>query len=138
LSKIHPDSVFDFLLGVPFVKGGQDIKGFDCWGLHAFCRRYVNKSIISFKGWVCHLERRKNLIESFEREFVKLDKPEPFCLVVFKAKRQYHFGTVLPGCLRYIHIIRNQTVSKQDLADAPNLIVGFYNYAENSFVDRSS
>lgn len=136
MSNIHPDSVFDFLLGIPFVKGGQDLKGFDCWGLHAFCRRHMGKPIISFQGWICHVSQRKDYMESRIKRFVKLDKAEPFCLVVFKGRRQYHLGTVLPGCLRYIHIQGGLSVCKQDLADVPNPLVGFYNYVENSVTNR--
>lgn len=135
MSDIHPDSVFDFLLGIPFVKGGQDLKGFDCWGLHAFCRKHIGKSIISFQGWICYLHQRMEFIESFEKDFIKLDIPEPFCLVLFQGRRQYHFGTVLPGCLKYIHIRGGLSVCKQDLADAPNPIVGFYNYVENPIIN---
>ena len=129
------DTVFDFTLGSPFLRGGDTLKGFDCWGLHKFCRKHIGLPALAFHEWLTILTRKvfiQKLIDENERgegRFIKLSQPEPFCCVLFRTKRGFHMGTMLPDCKTIIHIHRKITVLKQDLSEIDLELVGFYNYA---------
>lgn len=133
---MYNETVFDFLLGIPFVKGGHGLKGFDCWGLHYFCRHHVGLPALTFLEWIAHLSKRKDFIDALLKEneqgkgrFIKLKEPDDFCCALYKTKEAYHMGTVLPGGKKLMHIYRGITVLKQELSDIELPIMGFYNYA---------
>lgn len=123
MSDIRTDSVFDFLLGKTFKKGGRGPNEYDCYGLHEVCCETVGKPSIHFDSWL-------KLARNFENKFTKLEKLKPFCVILFKTKKGWHIGTVLPSCKQFIHIKRGITVCKKRISDAQNPIKGYYEYAK--------
>jgi len=130
LSDVYNDSIFDFLLGKAFKKGGRGPDEYDCYGLHEICCKHIGKPSVHFDNWLKMAWLSTLMLRSFENKFIKLEKPKPFCMVLFKAKRGWHIGTVLPSCKQYIHIRRGITVCKQRISDVSNPIEGYYEYAE--------
>jgi hypothetical protein len=61
--------------------------------------------------------------------FIELSAPEPWCLVLFKIRPPYvsHIGVVLEDTSRFIHIMRNTSVSieRLDRQEWKRRIAGF-------------
>ena len=107
--------LFNDLIGKPFEYGGRGPVGYDCYGLamEVYKRRGINlKEYYSPDN----LSIIGNLVEDGKEDFIPLEKPEPFCFVLFRVpKYTTHIGVVLPDCKRFIHVSRGKNVSIERL-----------------------
>ena len=88
------------LIGVPFVKGGRDRNGLDCWGLCREVYQRIGGNLPEYGS----PDLTGELIEEKRHSFVRLDAPEKYCLVLFRVRPPYatHIGIMLDG-QRFIH-----------------------------------
>lgn len=129
---------YEDLLGVPFLMGGRDKSGLDCYGLVK--EIYIRKGITLPEYMSGHLSPdNRNLISMMITDglelFSKLEKPEPFCLVTFFIRPPYtsHIGVVMPDCYRFIHILKNTSVAVErlDSIEWAKRITGYFKWKTN-------
>lgn len=127
---------YDDLLLKKFEKGGRGPNGYDCWGLCMEVLKRAGIDMIDFEDWVCDdLARSKVILEHQKKCFIKLTKPEPFCMVTFKVATIYinHMGVVLENCQEFIHIREETGVAIEKLDDLKwsRRTAGLYRYVRN-------
>ncbi len=103
------------LLGKPFRLGGRGPNYYDCWGL---CIEIGKRAGILYPTNFTPKETidQDVAIRTLrDNDFIKLDKPEPFCIVTFAVTPPYidHCGIVTEDCKHFIHIMRESSVTKQ-------------------------
>jgi cell wall-associated NlpC family hydrolase len=105
----------------------------DCWSL---CRevynqigRHLPQYVETIPDYVDEINKE---ITIHKHEFIKLNGPEPWCLVLLRSVRNIpvHVGVVLPDLMRFIHSINQQTVISR-LSTYSSKIEGFYKYREH-------
>jgi len=110
------------LIGIPYVRGGRDKRGFDCWGLllwiyqEHFSKRLPDLPGISaapIPAITAEAQRQKDS-EAWE----VLAGPEAFCVVGLSANRLiHHVGLWLPfGSGLVLHAVEGACVLAQPLA----------------------
>ncbi len=108
------------LLGCEFKEHGRgEDRKYDCYGLSMAVLKRVGIELPEFEYVIRH-ELINNLINKEKESItVKIEKPEPYCLIIFKTHPLFsdHFGVVLDDCKSFIHIRRNSTVCVQRLSD---------------------
>lgn len=130
-------SDFDYqkYLGVPFKYNGTSInEGFDCYNL---CRAIYREMGVELPEYAYSDNPENTLIHQHindgKKLFAKIEKPEPFCFVLFFLKPSYatHLGIVLDDCLRFVHIMAKRSVAVERLDNIfwSRRIEGFYRYA---------
>jgi len=126
----------DDLLGKPFKKGGSGKDGYDCYTLsREVCRRagiYLPIKETQILAAIENIEDRSNAINTGkEEDYVKLEKPEPFCVVTFSLRHPFvnHMGVMLDKHY-FIHIMekRSVVIERIDHKFWENRIEGFYKY----------
>lgn len=93
----------DRAMDVPFVEGGRDYDGWDCWGLVVCCQRDVYGRILpSHSGEYGSTARRDELKALIERDKTEtdlwelVDEPETGCLVLlYLYGRPCHIGVMV-------------------------------------------
>ena len=118
------------LLGKPFLLGSRGPNHYDCWGI---CLEVGKRLGINYPEHFTptNTSDQSDAIQNIQDEhFIKLDKPEPFCIVTFKINPPFidHCGVVVENCTQFIHIMRSRSVVLQRLDNkilAPR-IEGFY------------
>ena len=124
--------MFDDLLGRPFEYGGNGDNGFDCYTLsREVCRRAGIE--LPDKVSIENLEKRSEAINAGkEEEYIRLEKPEPYCIVTFSLRPPFvnHMGVVLEDRKRFIHIMRKRSVTIEMLGHKfwKSRKEGFYRY----------
>jgi len=123
---------YEDLLGKPFEIGGHG-ESYDCYTLsREVCRRagieLPNKKSIE------DLQARSEAINASKKEdYIKLEKPEPFCIVTFSLRPPFvnHMGVVLEDGKTFIHILEKRSVAVEKLRHKfwQSKIEGFYRYA---------
>lgn len=126
---------YEDLLGKPFVEGG--IGGYDCYTLSVeVCKRagiFLPEKQTKLLSDSEHVEERsKAIISGSNQDYIRLDKPEKFCIVTFNLRADFvnHMGVMLDDW-RFIHIMRKRSVAVEKI-DHPYWITkieGFYRYA---------
>lgn len=117
------------LIGKQFAYGGRGPDEYDCYGLcMEVCRR--RGILLPDFGTSPSSPAIHGMIQRGKERFVRLDRPEPFCLVTFMIKAPYtsHVGVVLDDRVRFIHIFRKTRVCVERL-DMPQWswrTTGFY------------
>ena len=124
------------LLLAQFGEDGEGPKEYNCWNLCREIYRRCGKFLPKYSDYIAAVSQRDNLIkEIIETDFVRIDKPDPMCLVTLKlAPRMItHIGCVLDN-RRFIQVRRNVGVSIERLDNKQWLrrIEGFYKYAGNN------
>jgi len=118
-------------LGKKFAWGGRGPDEYDCWGLCYEISRQLGNPFPEHQSFK-ELELRTLAIAEGVREFRKIDKPQPWCGVVFKAYGKYvnHMGIVLEDCRHFIHIREASEVSIEKLNHPiwQRMLDGFYVY----------
>ena len=131
------EDLYSDLLGKPFEMGGDGINGYDCYTLsRAVCKRGgVNLPMkqTQLLATVDEIEARSNAINIGKGEdYVRLEKPEPFCVVTFSIVPPYvtHMGLVLEDCISFIHIFKKRSVAIERLNHKlwESKIEGYFRY----------
>ena len=102
---------------------------YDCYGLAMeVCRR--NDVELPAHTSVCEPRLTFEAIERGKSDFLELDKPEPFCLVVLdiKAPYQTHIGVVLEDPAWFIHIMPKRSVGIKRLRKWERRVDGYFRY----------
>ena len=122
------------LLGKKFEIGGRGPDTFDCYGL---CLEIAHRLKVNLPEVYTpdSLEMRNEAVLAYKSEYKKLNKPLPWCGVVFIIKAPFisHMGIVLPDCKRFIHIMTKSKVSIERLNSIvwQRRIAGFYELTTN-------
>jgi len=105
------------LLGKPFRLGGRGPDYYDCWGLCLEIGRRVGIEYPADFTPEDTAEQDKAIRSGLDKDFIKLEKPEPYCIVTFKVTPPFvdHCGIVLPDCKHFLHIMRSHSVAVQRL-----------------------
>lgn len=128
---------YDDLIGIPFVDGGRDEKGLDCWGLVrlAFARQGIlveDYDIAAVKA-----ETIAEKMKEQEAHWQKLDAPEIGCLVLLRLTPgcwANHVG-IYVGNGKFIHAYLATGVCIDRLKHWQARIVGFYTPKEVKRID---
>jgi cell wall-associated NlpC family hydrolase len=142
MSKSHSKNIdVTDLLGKEFKFGAQGPTSYDCYHL---CKEVCNRAdihlpdqfnLIDYVNVMEEVEKRSAAFQNGKKDFIKLDKPKPFCLVGFKMLPPFvtHVGVVLGDCKTFIHIMENTRVSieRLDRKIWKNKLDGFYEYTKS-------
>jgi cell wall-associated NlpC family hydrolase len=110
LSKLY----YTDLLGAEFEYGARGPDKFDCGGLCLEIYRRLGKKLLAAStpgtGDCSDGDlriRQEVLLDSFAKNFEKIEKTEPYCLASFIIRYPFvtHVGVVLDDCRRFIHIL---------------------------------
>ena len=118
------------LLGKSFEYGGVGPSHYDCKGLVFELYRRERIAFPHYESTDSIEEQHKLFTEGLAKHAIEIDKPESYCLVMFKIRPPYvsHIGVVMKDCQKFIHIMPKSSVSVERL-DSPlwiNKIAGFY------------
>lgn len=100
------------LLGKEYELDGRGPDRFDCWGL---CVEVGKRAGINFIDGE-RPEDNALKLQAFEKGkedcFVQIEKPKPFCIVLFRMPPPiiWHTGIVLPDNKTFVHILEQCTV----------------------------
>jgi hypothetical protein len=108
---------YDDLLGIPFKLGARGFDFYDCWGL---CLEIGKRVGISYPPYFTPVELEEQdlfIRNGLDKDFEKINKPEPFCIVTFKIKPPFvdHCGIVMEDCKHFLHIMKCHSVAIQRL-----------------------
>lgn len=120
------------LLEKPFKLNGRGPDEYDCWGLCMEMGRRVGITLLDdFTPTEGELQN-KVIMKHANKDFLKLAKPEPYCIVTFSIEPPFvdHCGFVLEDCRHFIHIMRenNVVVNRLDNRRLCKRIEGFYQW----------
>lgn len=104
----------DDLVGLPYQRGGRGPDAYDCYGLCLVVAQRAGIVIPEIPTPTTNRDRN-DLFASTREIWTKLSKPEPFCMAVFKIKRNWHAGVVLPDLQRFIHVMAGIRVTVSQL-----------------------
>ena len=122
-------------MGKPFVLGARGPDEYDCWGVCIVLAKRVDIILPE------HLtpnsnERQEAAIETMKGRFIRLDKPEPFCIATYRmhGSRKFvdHCAFVNEDCSRVIHTLFRQHVHSLRIDNRILLsrLDGYYKYAD--------
>lgn len=113
-----------------FYGRGEDNK-YDCYGLVEEVMRRVDINIPDKRTFI-DASLRDAAFDAGKEDYVKLDKPEPFCIVLFNLKDDLttHIGVVLGDSKSFIHILPKRRVAVEKLKHRywSGKIEGYYRY----------
>jgi len=125
------------LIGQPFDLQGKN--GFNCYSL---CREVCKRAGITLpeKQPIVELSDRSDVINGGKVDYIKLEKPEPFCLVTFKIHPKFvtHIGVVLEDCRHFIHILKKKfvVIERLDLSQWRKRLDGFYRFVGSKYAEQ--
>lgn len=125
------DNFYTDLIGKKFQTGGRGPDTYDCYGLIIEIMKRLGKYLPE-QDTPAGVEMRLKMFEEISSEFAEpIDKPEPFCIVVFNLRRlsPLHIGVVLEDCRGFIHsaaYIRRVRIDKLDGILWKHRITGYY------------
>lgn len=129
------------LSGIPFLGGGRDYNGIDCWGLVClFYKEQLNINLPNYDGEYNYDDSKdcaKAIIRTFNDcgDFVRINNPFEGCIVLCKSENQpLHCGIYRNGG-KMLHIIEGQTPNIEELGNhiwTNNNILGFYRYKKHN------
>jgi cell wall-associated NlpC family hydrolase len=109
----HDAVKIDDLLGLPYKKAARGPNAWDCYGL---CMEVCRRAGIVLPDIQTPTTRpdRNHLFTTTKDIWIKLAKPEPWCVAAFQIRRNWHAGVVIADCQRFIHVTAgiNVTVSQ--------------------------
>ena len=123
---------FSDLLGKGFKFEARGPDKYDCWGICMEVSKRTGKPLPSYQSYEDLGLRNLEIRSRGDSDFVKLQKPEPFCIIAFHSLSKYvtHMGIVLEDCKRFIHI-REQTsvcIERINTQVWQRKLQGFYKY----------
>ncbi len=121
------------LLGVPFVNGGRDLNGLDCWGLVMIVMKRLGQDFPDF-NISCEDSLKINNTKSFMSNKFEVIKPNTGAIIGLYMDRSTpdlvaHFGVCLTH-RRFIHTLKTHGVIVSDIYHPffKNLIAGYYRW----------
>jgi len=120
------------LIGKPFKYGGRGPAEYDCWGLCIEVCKRVGIVLPDINTPDSATLRKVAFLTAKDELFKPLERPKPFCLVVFEIRPNiWHAGVVLEDCWRFIHIARKRMVviERIDNVQWQRKFKGYYEYA---------
>lgn len=120
------------LIGKHFEYGGRGPDTFDCYGLCIEVYKRLGLNLPEHPTSFGNLEADNETYNSGKIDFIRLEKPEPFCLVSLMIHKPYvsHIGVVLPDCVHFINAFQKRNVCIENL-NSPrwkDRIDGFWRY----------
>jgi len=121
------------LLLAQFGEDGEGPKEYNCWNLCREIYKRCGKFLPKYSDYIAVISKRDDLIRMVANdEFVRLDGPEPMCLVtlMLAPRAITHIGVVIDK-RRFIHVRKNAGVCVERLDNKvwKRRIEGFYRYA---------
>ena len=124
------------LVGKPYKHNASGPHFYDCWGLCLEVARRLDRQLPEYDTPETTGERNALIVTEKDSRFERLDKPEPWCLVIFRifednGDERWHVGTVLGGCRRFIHVGGRLRVCITSISHPfwDLFLEGFYRYA---------
>jgi cell wall-associated NlpC family hydrolase len=123
------------LIGKPFEYGARGPDKYDCYGLCMEVYRRIGKELLDY-GSDEDFRIIQDKVNGNKKDFIRLEKPEPFCFVTFMILKPYvsHIGIVLEDCLSFIHVVRFKRFVCIEPLDSPrwrSRIDGFWHYGKD-------
>lgn len=116
------------LIGRPF-----DEQTWNCWTL---CREVYRRRgiILPDYGWGNEdYQRRTAELAMESAEYVRLDAPEPWCIVAIgRGKWVIHAGIVLPDSSRFIHVRHATNTCIESIRSWKRMTQGYFRYEDNT------
>ena len=121
---------YNDLIGVPFVDGGRDMTGLDCWGLVRICFQRQDIEIKDYAISARDLAAISRKMAEECHEWQKIDTPETGCLVAIRtsSKTWVNHAGVCINAEEFIHAYAFTDVSVARIRRWKAHIVGFYRY----------
>lgn len=119
---------YDDLIGIPFVDGGRDEKGLDCWGLVRIAFKRQGIEVKDYHIAAVNAQNIASTMAEQENEWQKLKEPEIGCLVLLRLTPgcwANHVGIYL-GDGKFLHAYLSTGVCIDRLRHWQARIVGFY------------
>ena len=124
----------DKYIGIPFVDGGRNKEGCDCWGLTTLVFKEFGIDLPDYKIGCMQSVRIHTQINAARKYWKKVSEPVAPCLVLMRMdsslpKAISHVGTYI-GEGRFIHTIVKQDSKIEKLSHPyyKNIIEGYYTY----------
>lgn len=107
---------FSDLIGKPYREGGRGPDYFDCWGLCMEVARRAGQKLPDLDVVISDDARGILVEEQKKGNFIKIDKPVPFCIILFRIPDdnnyiKWHSATILQDCKSFINITGKTMVS---------------------------
>ena len=121
---------YNDLIGVPFVDGGRDMNGLDCWGLVKLCFMRQGIQLKDYAISARDLAAISHKMEEVSYEWQKIESPEPGCLVAIRTSNEMwanHAGVCI-DTERFIHAYAFTDVAVARIRRWKSHIAGFYRY----------
>lgn len=108
--------LYNDLIGKAFEYDGRGPDRYDCYGLCVEIYKRLNIELPEFLS-ARNPQGISLTVDGNKERFIKLEKPEPFCLVTLTLIRPYvsHIGIVLEDCKRFINVIQKRNVCIESL-----------------------
>jgi len=128
----------DDLIGIPFLNGGRDLNGSDCWGVVMLVFERFGVFVPDFAISCFDSLKINQKIDEQRRCWKLLDEPEVPCLVVLRTSTKNprvcnHTG-VYVGENLFLHTFKKRNSCKEHINHPiwKKKIEGFYRYVGNN------
>lgn len=129
------DISYSDLIGIPYKFNGRDKSGMDCYGLVLEMFKRNNVTLPDYLYEDDSDATITKLISDNVEFAVELERPEPYCAVLFRQhKFGTHMGVVLPDLSHFIHCSTGRNVAVEKLGSMRwySKIMGYYKWKEPS------
>lgn len=125
--------MFNKLMTIPYKPGGRNSKGIDCYGLCILACKELGFVLPEFDGnSTVNFRNINGLVMRARNKFIKLEHPEPYCLVAFMIRKPYvsHVGILLEDGYHFLHIYSDAGVQINSVEELKwkDRIDGFYKW----------
>lgn len=119
---------YDDLIGIPFVDGGRDANGYDCWGLVMELYRRQGYQVNDYHIAAVDVDIIAETARADESKWIRYDEPKEGRLVLLKLSTgcwANHVGMCI-GNGKFIHAYLLTGVCVDRLSKWRSRIVGYY------------
>ena len=119
---------YDDLIGIPFVDGGRDMEGMDCWGLAKVCFKRQEIAVQDYDISAFNAVKIDAELSTNSYVWQKMDNPVVGCLVLINISCQgfaNHVG-IYVGENKFIHAYANSGVCISTIKRWKSHIIGYY------------